>query len=236
MRAAKKCSAIGILASVIWATACGVPASPSSPGVNWSGPRPADGGVTVARELDVGLTTRSQLGSGWNAVSSSVRAACATGTIQRIPSADAAQHRFARPFSGDEAAALGPHAMGPQRFDLTPDLQPPEWQDPLALRLLYGVEWRTAREAFAPGTESLMAPPDGAGFRSLCGDAYYGQADLGGRLLLELGLHFATRAAHDDFLRLVGEAPAMPAGPGRDSSHRGWSRVAAPGLGAAGLG
>ena len=206
----------GVLWLLAWTAACGGPerspaptTQPAPPVVFWTAAKPADSGAAVSRDLEATFPTISPVGTGWNAVTSSGGSGCVDGTRQTTPSIETPLRRFARPFSADEAAALGPFAMTQHRFDSSQYVEPPEWQDPLALRLIYGVEWRTAREEFATGSASLVVPPADAHFRTYCGDAYYGQADLGGKLLLQLTLNFSTRAAHDDFVRLLGTAPAI---------------------------
>lgn len=207
MRPLTSCAKVGFLSLLIWTAACS--GAEDAPAVVWTGARPTDGGAGVSRDLEARLGTISPLGSGWNAMSSEARGSCVDGTRQTIPSTEPTLRRFAQPFSADEAAALGSFALTPQRFESSQGVQPPEWQDPLALRLVYGVEWRTAQEEFTSGTASLIVSATDASFRGRCGDAYYGQADLGGRLLLELTLRFSTRAAHDDFVRLLGTSPAI---------------------------
>lgn len=206
----------GVLSLVAWSMACGgpvrgvAPATPPAPQVvTWTGAKPADSGAAVSRDLEASVLTSSMLGTGWNAMTSSGGSGCVDGSRQTNPASEVPLRRFAQPFSAEEAAALGPFAMTSQRFEFSQYVEPPEWQDPLARRLIYGVEWRTAREAFAPGSASLVVPPADARFRGWCGDAYFGQADLGGRLLIQLTLNFSTRAAYDDFSRLLGPAPAI---------------------------
>lgn len=216
MRALAFGAKAGVLSLLAWSTACGGPersvapvAQPMPPVVAWTGAMPTDSGAAVSLDLDASSLTLSPLGTGWNALASSGGSGCVDGARQTTPSIEAPLRRFAQPFTAAEAAALGPFAMTQQRFEPSQYVEPPEWQDPLTLRLIYGVQWRTAREAFAPGTASLVVSPADAHFRSYCGDAYYGQVDLGGMLLIQLTLNFSTRAAHDDFARLLGTAPAV---------------------------
>ena len=207
-----KATHLGLLSLLAWSVACGGPASspvPPPPVVVWTGVKPLDLGAAMSRDLEATFLTIAPVGTGWNALSSESRSGCVDGTRQTTPSTETTLRRFAQPFSADEAAALGSSAMTSARFESSQGVQPPEWQDPLALRLIYGVEWRLAQEQLAPGSASLVVPPADPYFRAFCGDAYYGQVDLGGRLLVELTLRFSTRAAHDAFVRLLGTAPAI---------------------------